>query len=72
MSLSPTTYVSPTAPATYAWEATDEGVAARYGLPPSRIVRFDLNTSPATPSFVDELLAAGRFQAPLHDYPPLR
>ena len=27
------TFVSPTAPASYTWEATDEEVAARYGLP---------------------------------------
>jgi hypothetical protein len=27
-------------------EATDEQVAARYGVDPATIVRFDLNTSP--------------------------
>jgi histidinol-phosphate aminotransferase len=70
VSLSPATFASPTEPATYAWEATDEAVAARYGLPLERVVRFDLNTSPTTPSFVAGILAAGGFQPPLHDYPP--
>ena len=46
MSPTPVTYTSPTAPATYSWEATDEEVAARYGVPIERVVRFDLNTSP--------------------------
>ena len=46
MSPTPVTSTSPTAPATYSWEATDEEVAARYGLDPATIVRFDLNTSP--------------------------
>ena len=32
MSLTPFTFLAPTAPASYAWEATDEEVAARYGL----------------------------------------
>ena len=46
MSPTPVTFSSPTAPASYTWEATDEEVAARYGLDPATIVRFDLNTSP--------------------------
>jgi histidinol-phosphate aminotransferase len=64
------TFVSPTAPATYAWEATDEEVAARYGLPVERIVRFDLNTAPAPPDLVRDLLASGDFGTPLSEYPP--
>ena len=67
---SPMTFVSPTAPASYAWEATDDEVSARYGLPVERIVRFDLNTSPTPPDLVAELLAAGRFDTPLSEYPP--
>ena len=49
MSPTPVTYVSPTQPASYSWEATDEEVAARYGVDPATIVRFDLNTSPQPP-----------------------
>jgi len=70
MSPTPVTYVSPTQPASYSWEATDEEVAARFGVPIERIVRFDLNTSPAPPGLVAALLAAGRFESPLSEYPP--
>jgi len=70
MSLTPVTYVSPTEPASYSWEATDEQVAERYGVDPATIVRFDLNTSPEPPAFAAGLLAAGRFEAPLSEYPP--
>ena len=70
MSPTPVTFTSPTAPASYSWEATDEEVAARYGVPIERIVRFDLNTSPAPPALVARLLAAGRFETPLSEYPP--
>ncbi len=70
MSPTPVTYTSPNAPAAYSWEATDEQVASRYGLDPATIVRFDLNTSPAPPGRIGELLARGRFEAPLSEYPP--
>jgi histidinol-phosphate aminotransferase len=70
MSPTPVTFSSPTAPASYSWEATDEEVAARYGLDPATIIRFDLNTSPVSPALVDRLLAAGKFVAPLSEYPP--
>ncbi|OGO56099.1 MAG: hypothetical protein A2Z32_11365, partial [Chloroflexi bacterium RBG_16_69_14] len=70
MSPTPVTFDSPTAPSTYSWEATDEEVAARYGLDPATIVRFDLNTSPTPPALVERLLAAGRFETPLSEYPP--
>lgn len=70
MSPTPVTFTSPTAPASYSWEATDEQVAARYGVDPATIVRFDLNTSPTPPDLVSGLLAAGRFEAPLSEYPP--
>ena len=53
MSPTPVTFDSPTAPSTYSWEATDEEVAARYGLDPATIVRFDLNTSPVPPALAD-------------------
>ena len=70
MSPTPVTFNAPNTPSTYSWEATDEEVAARYGLDPSTIVRFDLNTSPAPPALAERLLAAGRFEAPLSEYPP--
>ena len=70
MSPTPVTFNTPTGPSTYTWEATDEEVAARYGVDPATIVRFDLNTSPTPPALVERLLAAGRFEAPLSEYPP--
>lgn len=68
--VTPVTFTSPTAPASYSWEATNEEVAARYGVPIESIVRFDLNTSPTPPSLVEDLLAAARFETPLSEYPP--
>ena len=70
MSPTPVTFNSPTGPATYTWEATNEEVAARYKVDPRSIVRFDLNTSPTPPALVNRLLAAGEFEAPLSEYPP--
>jgi histidinol-phosphate aminotransferase len=70
VSPTPVTYVSPVQPATYSWEATDEEVAARYGVPIESIVRFDLNTSPRPPAFLADLLSAGRFETSLSEYPP--
>ena len=70
MSPTPVTFSSPTAPASYSWEATDEEVAARYGVPIEQIVRFDLNTSPAAPELAGRVLAAGTFETGLSEYPP--
>src|SRR5947207_3147654 len=70
MSPTPVTMASPTAPTSYSWEATDEQVSARYGVPLERIVRFDLITSPEPPPLVGQILAGGRFETPLSDYPP--
>jgi len=70
MSPTPVTFSSPIAPATYSWEATNEEVATRYGVPLDSIIRFDLNTSPTPPALVDQLLTAGRFDAPVSEYPP--
>jgi len=70
MSPTPVTTNLPTQPASYSWEATDAEVAARYGVPIDQVLRFDLNTSPAPPPLVAELLAAGRFETPLSEYPP--
>jgi histidinol-phosphate aminotransferase len=70
MSPSPFAVTSPTDPASYSWEATDEGVAERFGIPIERVLRFDLNTSPAPPELLAGLLAAGRFETTLSEYPP--
>lgn len=59
-----------TAPAGYTWEASSEQIAARYGLPVEAVVRFDLNTSPTPPALAARILAAGRFERPLSEYPP--
>src|SRR3982750_1351711 len=66
----PVTPAPPPTPAVYTWEATDEEVAARYGVPVERIARFDLNTSPAPPALAVRVLAAGRFASPRSEYPP--
>ncbi len=70
MSPTPVTFMSPNQPSSYSWEATDEGVAARYGLPIEQVVRFDLNTSPAPPAVLAEMLAAGQWETVLSEYPP--
>ena len=70
MSPTPVTFTSPVLPTSYAWEATNEQVAERFGVPIESIVRFDLNTSPTPPALVDRLLAAGHFDSPLSEYPP--
>jgi histidinol-phosphate aminotransferase len=70
MSPTPVTWTPPNAPASYSWEATSEEVSARYGIPIERIARFDLNTSPAPPELAARVIAAGRFAAPISEYPP--
>ncbi len=52
----------------YTWEPSNQAIAERYGLRPSDILRFDLNTSVAAPAFVAEALA-GPFDPPLNEYP---
>ena len=70
MSPTPVTYTNPGEPIAYSWEATNEEVADRYGVPIESIVRFDLNTSPAPPELVARLIALGQFDAPMSEYPP--
>jgi histidinol-phosphate aminotransferase len=70
MTPTPVTFTSPTAPSTYSWEATDDEVAERYGVERESIVRFDLNTSPAPPELAARILAAGRFDTSISEYPP--
>ena len=70
MSPTPVTDTNPGDPIAYSWEATNEEVAERYRLPIESVVRFDLNTSPAPPELVDRLIALGRFDVPMSEYPP--
>jgi len=70
MSPSPFAVTSPTDPASYSWEATDESVAERFGIPVEEVMRFDLNTSPTPPAMLAGLLAEGRFETRLSEYPP--
>jgi histidinol-phosphate aminotransferase len=70
MSPTPVTYTNPGEPIAYSWEATNEEVAERYGVPIESVVRFDLNTSPAPPELVERLIALGRFDVPMSEYPP--
>ncbi len=64
------TMASPLQPASYAWEATDEEVAERYGLDVGSIVRFDLNTNPYPPEAAVRHLASGPYDRPISEYPP--
>ncbi|MFI5254664.1 MAG: aminotransferase class I/II-fold pyridoxal phosphate-dependent enzyme, partial [Candidatus Limnocylindrales bacterium] len=52
----------------YTWEPSDRAIAARYGVRPEDVVRFDTNTSPAQPDWLGEVLA-GPFDPPLNEYP---
>ncbi|HEX5466112.1 MAG TPA: histidinol-phosphate transaminase [Candidatus Limnocylindrales bacterium] len=52
----------------YTWEPSNAAIAARYGLDPADILRFDTNTSPQAPPFVAETLG-GPFDPPLNEYP---
>jgi histidinol-phosphate aminotransferase len=70
MSPTPVTFHHPERPAAYSWEATNDEVAARYGLPLDAIARFDLNTSPAPPELALRILRNGRFETPMSEYAP--
>lgn len=52
----------------YTWEPSNQAIAARYGVPPAEVVRFDTNTSPAAPGWLSEILA-GPFDPTLNEYP---
>ena len=52
----------------YTWEPPNRVIAARYGLRPEDILRFDTNTSPAVLSYLPEALE-GPWDPPLHEYP---
>ena len=70
MSPTPVTFSTPNQPSAYTWEATNEEVAARYGVPIGDIVRFDLNTAPTPPEIAQLVMAAGQFHVSLSEYPP--
>lgn len=70
MSPTPESMAVPTQPTAYAWEATDEQVAERYGVPVERVLRFDLNTAPAPPELALRLLRRGEFGRAISEYPP--
>jgi len=70
VSPTPVTFTLPTQPIGYAWEATSEAVAARYGLPVESIARFDLNTVPAPSELAERLVRSGRFEVPISEYLP--
>jgi len=70
MSPTPVTFTSPDQPASYSWEATNEEVAARYGVAMESVIRFDLNTAAAPPAMAQRVLSAGMFDMPMSEYPP--
>ena len=46
----------------YEWEASSEVVAARHGLDPRDVIRFDLNTSPFPPASWDAAMEGARLE----------
>jgi histidinol-phosphate aminotransferase len=70
VSPTPATFASPIKPSSWSWEATNEEISARYGVPIERVVRFDTNTSPTPPLQVAELLAGNEWDVPVSEYPP--
>lgn len=52
----------------YQWEASSAQVAARHGLRPEDILRFDLNTSPFPPASWDAAMEAARAERLPHEY----
>jgi len=52
----------------YTWEPSNAAIAARYGLRPEDILRFDTNTSPLPPPFLAEALREP-IDPPLNEYP---
>src|SRR4051794_10204900 len=57
-----------TASQVYTWEPSNAAIAARYGLRPDDILRFDTNTSPVAPDWLPEALL-GPFGPSLNEYP---
>lgn len=52
----------------YVWEAANHEVAARYGLDPAQVVRFDTNTSPLPPPCLEGVLDRVRAEPQVNEY----
>ncbi len=52
----------------YEWELSNAVIAARFGLHPDAIIRFDLNTSPFPPASWDQAMEAARRERRPHEY----
>ena len=52
----------------YEWEVSNAVIAARFGLHPDAIIRFDLNTSPFPPASWDQAMEAARQERRPHEY----
>jgi histidinol-phosphate aminotransferase len=52
----------------YTWEPSNRAIAARYGVRPEEVVRFDTNTSPAAPDWIPDVVG-GPFEPSLNEYP---
>lgn len=52
----------------YAWEAANQEIAARYGLEPAQIVRYDTNTAPLPPPCLDAVLDRARAEPWVNEY----
>ncbi len=52
----------------YTWEPSNAAIAARYGLDPANVLRFDTNTSPTPPGQLPGWLAEP-FDPSLNEYP---
>ncbi|MET1231680.1 MAG: histidinol-phosphate transaminase [Candidatus Limnocylindrales bacterium] len=52
----------------YTWEPSNQAIAARYGVRPDMVVRFDTNTSPTPPGWLPAALG-GPYDPTLNEYP---
>jgi histidinol-phosphate aminotransferase len=52
----------------YTWEPSNSAIAARYGLRPEDILRFDTNTVPLPPALLPDALR-GPFEPSVNEYP---
>ncbi len=52
----------------YEWEASTEAVAAKHGLKPGDVLRFDLNTSPFAPAPWESAMTAAAAEGLPHEY----
>lgn len=59
---------APPAPQVYDWEPSNSAIAAQYGIDPTTVLRFDLNT-PAVVNPVAQEVLGGPFEPSLSEYP---